>query len=478
MWPALGLLGSCLASGAATRLLNHRPVSWWWRAPLPAAHWFELNLLWTGVVLLAVAWVGLGRRLAIDRSARPGDVIAVGALWALPLALGPALFSQDMYSYLAQGSVLAHGLNPYHVAPSALARWHETRLLATVSANWRGTTAPYGPVFLGLADLASKLAGGDVVLGIEFVRVIALGGLALLALSVPRLARRLGADDVQAVWLVVASPVSLISFVAGGHNDALMAGLMVAGVTLALQDRPLAGLALCALAATVKLPAAAGVAVIAICWLRDEPARWRQILPAAGVVVAGVVLAVGAVTGVGLSWISASLFSTPASVRLAITPATALAVTIHELGHGVHSGVEQAAAGLESALVKVGMAFVVLFAAWLCLDVRRERLARALGLMLIVAAIGGPAAWPWYLIWGTALLAADPVAQRSPWLQIAMLVPAFALMPGGDVVVSLPHAYELLILYACAATVAVGAGRRRRRAPASRVPAVPRPEVA
>jgi hypothetical protein len=163
-----------------------------------------------------------------------------------------------------------------------------------------------------------------------------------------------------------------------------------------------------------------------------------------------------------LTWLSGSLFSTPATVRLAITPATALAVTIHELGHGVHHGVAHAAAGLERAAVVVAMGLVVAFAAWLCLRVRRERLVRVLGVMLIAAAIGGPAAWPWYLIWGVALLAADPLAQRSVWVELAVSVPVFAVMAGGQVAVPLPDAYQVTIIYLAAAVgAAVVYGRRR-----------------
>jgi alpha-1,6-mannosyltransferase len=265
--------------------------------------------------------------------------------------------------------------------------------------------------------------------------------------------------------LAVASPLSLLYFVGGGHNDALMAGLMVAGVTLALEERWLAGLALCALATTIKLPAAAAIVVIEICWLRSEPGRWRAVLARGAAVVVGIAVGVGLLTGVGSSWVSADLFSTPATVRVAITPATALAVTIHELGHGVAHGVEYAAAGLERAAVVAAMGLVVALAAWLCLRVRRERLVRVLGVMLIAAAIGGPVAWPWYLIWGVALLAADPVAQRSPWLELAVTVPVFVVMAGGQVAVSLPDSFVLAILYLAAAAGAAVAYRRRRGRP-------------
>jgi len=39
---------------------------------------------------------------------------------------------------------------------------------------------------------------------------------------------------------------------------------------------------------------------------------------------------------------------------------------------------------------------------------RIPRLALYLGALLLVAAAGGPAAWPWYFSWGLVLLAACP----------------------------------------------------------------------
>ena len=78
----------------------------------------------------------------------------------------------------------------------------------------------------------------------------------------------------MALWLGALSPLALFSFVSSGHNDALMVGLLVAGVTLAVEGRLLAGLVLCALAATVKLPAAAAVVFLAVdtCRLGDRGA--------------------------------------------------------------------------------------------------------------------------------------------------------------------------------------------------------------
>jgi len=462
LWPGLGLLGSVAIAAAATRLLSRRPIPWWWRAPLLGGHSAQWHVFWGGVILLCLAWLGLGYRLGRVPQARPRDVALVAALWSIPLALGPALFSLDMYSYLAQGSLLHHGLNPYHTAPAALARWHQSRLLSAVSSTWRGTTAPYGPLFLLVSGFVAAIAGSHLTLGIELLRLPELVGVGLMAVYVPRLARALGADPTRAAWLAVASPLTLLYLVGGGHNDALMVGLMLAGVTMAVERRPLAGIALCTLAATIKLPAAAAVLVIGFVWLRSEPDRWRHVLAAGAATVAAIGLASGVLIGVGLSWVSGSLFSTPATVHLAITPSTALAVSIWELGHGVHPGLALAAHTVEHATRLLAFAVTGLICLWLGLRSTADNLVRNLGLMLIAAALGGPAAWPWYLSWGIALLACDAAMQRSRWLPVALVACAFPVMAGGQVVVALPHAPRMLAVFLVALAVVVATTARRR----------------
>jgi hypothetical protein len=459
-WPVVGLVGSLAATISATGLLSRRPVRWWWEVDL-GTHGVQWHIFWAGIILLCLAWLGLGRRLTRDPGVTPGQLLGVGVLWALPLALGPVLFSLDMYSYVAQGAVLAHGLNPYQIAPQAL---HDPRLLAGVSSTWTHTTTPYGPLFIGVAALAERVAGPHLTLAIMLLRLPELVGLGLLAWAVPRLARRLGADPARATWLAVISPLSLLYLVAGGHNDALMAGLMVAGVAMALERRPLLGIVLCSVAATVKLPAAAAVVMIGICWWREDPSRRRRILASGGLTVAGVVAATGALTGVGLTWISGSLFSTPATARMALTPSTATSVSLWELTHRFGAGVEQAAAGWESAATLAALALVGVVALALCLRVRFATLPRYLGLALIAAALGGPAAWPWYLSWGIVLLAADLRAQRVRWMPAVLVLCAFPVMASGQVAIPLPDSLLMVAAYGLAVlTWALGLRRQRHR---------------
>ena len=149
-------------------------------------------------------------------------------------------------------------------------------MLSAVSPFWRHTTSPYGPLFLGLMSVVVSITGSHLIAGVLVTRALELVGVGLLAIYVPQLARALGADRARATWLAVLSPLLALELIAGAHNDVLMIGLLVAGVTVALQGRPVQGVAVCALAATVKLPALAGVLFIAVAWARSEPDRCRS----------------------------------------------------------------------------------------------------------------------------------------------------------------------------------------------------------
>jgi hypothetical protein len=447
-WIGLGLVGSVALTATASEILS-RPVRWWFVADLEAAQ----VVFWLGVATLCIAWLGLGAR----RPERRELLIAAG-VWSLPLLVGPPLFSHDMYSYLAQGDLLRHGVNPYRHGPAVLATLHQTNVLHAVSPIWRHTTAPYGPLFVGLAAAVSAICGSHLVVGVLLMRALELPGVVMLAIFVPRLARALGADADRATWLVVASPLVLLSLVGGGHNDLLMTGLLVAGVTYAVQRRPLVAISLCAVASMIKLPALAAVAFIAVCWIRDEGAGARVVARVAlrcVLIVAGVVAAVGLATGVGVTWLSGSLLSTPGKVHLSITPSTAVGYTLHSL-----AGAHGSSYALDSVVGTVAVALTAAVGAWLLWRVDYERLVPYLGGLLLASILTGPASWPWYLSWGLAFVVVVPAWQRHPMLPVVVLAASVVIKPDGHVSLPLTAAPYTLTLYLILAAALVALSTR------------------
>jgi alpha-1,6-mannosyltransferase len=464
-YAALGLAGSVLVAYAAPRAVADHVVGWWYMPGAPSGRGHSVVLVYLGMAALCGGWLGLGRSLPSRRA-----LLAIAAAWMAPLALAPPLFSRDVYSYLAQGLILHLGHSPYHTAPAALAGLGHPHVLDAVSSFWRHTTAPYGPLFLGLVSLITAAVGNHLVAGVLLTRLLELAGAVLLAVYVPRLARSMGSDGRRALWLALLSPLVTLQLILAGHNDLLMVGMLAAGVSYALGGRPMLGIAICALAATVKVPALAGVAFIAVAWGREEPGRYGPIrfMGAAALLALAVLGVVTLVAGVGVGWLSTSLFATPAKVRLAITPATGLGYTVASLLSDVGIGVSHR--GLEGVFGVVGFALTAVAGAVLLYRVRVARVVPWLGAFLVIAAAGGPAAWPWYFVWGLALLAALRAVQRSTALALAICVSVFVVKPNGILALPRHTAPAVVLVYVLIGAAVWQQGRRRRRRHPGRAP--------
>ena len=216
---------------------------WWFTVPVGTGLGAHLGLL------------RLGRRppgrLGRESASTPTGAACRSApswlilgLWGLPFFLGAPLFSRDLYSYVAQGHLADHGLNPYVVAPAALGP-RQPPLLDRLGVAAHGL--PVRPTLRGrqprrsiririIAGARRSWCSGPSSWSVSV----------LLMVSLPVLARRLGNDPGLALWLAVLSPLALFSFVSSGHNDALMLGLMLAGITIGIGGRLRWGIALCA----------------------------------------------------------------------------------------------------------------------------------------------------------------------------------------------------------------------------------------
>ena len=459
-WVGLGAGGSVLLTVAGARL-GGGSVTWWFHPRVLTGDATKI-VFYAGMAALAAAWLGLGRALR-GRGVSASQLWPVALLWALPLAVGVPLFSRDVYSYLAQGTIAHIGLSPYRHAPAILAHSGHVHVLSAVDPFWRSATAPYGPLFVGAVSLIVAATGSHLIAGVLLLRALELVGFVLLGVFVPRLARVTGADPARALWLTMLSPLVLLQLIAAGHNDLLMIGVMVAGVTFALERRPVLAIGVCALAATVKVPAIVAAIFIAAAWIRMAP-RWPDRLArgiGAVAVAAAVASAVTLLTGFGTGWISSALFSTPARVRLAITLATDLSWTLASLLRDV--GASVTFRGLESVLRVVAGAGSVIVALALLGRSERRSLPRYLGLALVAFALGGPAVWPWYLCWGLVLLAAWPGTQFSPVIVIATLIGSFLVKPDGILALPLDSSPIIAALWLAAALAWYAWTRRGHR---------------
>ncbi|WP_432752810.1 polyprenol phosphomannose-dependent alpha 1,6 mannosyltransferase MptB [Streptomyces sp. JL2001] len=371
-------------------------------------------LAYLGLTLLLAAWWRYGRLLAAGEV--PGTRRTLGTLgaWTAPLLLAPPLHSADVYSYIAQGAMVLEGHDVYGAGPSVLGPGDlGADAAASVGGHWTDTPAPYGPVFLVLAQAVVRLTGGAVVPAVLGMRLLALGAVALIAWAVTAAGRAAAdgrpaerADESAgdhgsgALWLAVLNPLLLIHVVGGLHNDGLMIGLMLGGVVLATRGRWVLGSVLVGLAMMIKSPAAVALLFVGATTARGHGARGLfkgLVLP--GLTAAGVAAAATLAAGTGFGWLRTQ--------SVAGTIHTALSVT-SDLGLGLGLLVADDPEPVKGAVQKLGLAAALAVIAVLARRAWQGRTdpVRGLGISLLALVALSPMVQPWYLLWGTAVVAA------------------------------------------------------------------------
>jgi hypothetical protein len=388
-----------------------------------------------GMVLFVRVWFGLYQTLRARPNVPIRHLAYMLGLWILPLMAVAPLFSRDVFSYAAQGEMMSHHINPYVYGPGTLG---SGPYVSGVDNLWLNTPAPYGPLFLLLAGWSASLSLHHALITVLFLRVQSVAGVALIAYCIPKLARSFGKDAGPAFVLAVLNPLTLLALVGGAHNDALMLGLLLAGVTAARSRHPVWGVVLCALAAAIKVPAAIGIVYIAWDWA-GSGAEWRgrfRMLVRSGLITLVVFGALSFVSGLGVGWIAN--LGTPGTVRSWMAPATAVGLLISGTSHVMGAGVSLA--GVLTLTRAIGLVAAAVIAVY-CLR-HRERMGvlMALGITMLAFVLLGPVVQPWYLTWGVIILA--PVATgRMLWaiLGISTVAPFIGLTGGADLLNQLVH---------------------------------------
>jgi hypothetical protein len=359
-----------------------------------------LLLVYGGIAVMLGSWFEMVRTLRRSPDSGLGAPIAIAVAWAAPILAMPPLFSRDVYSYAAQGEMVQRGINPYSRTPSALGGGPFLRL---VDPMWRHVPAPYGPAWERLSGWVVGASGHDVLAALVGFRLVALVGIALIAWGVPVLAESVGRSGTVAFTLAVLNPLVLLVLLGGAHNDALMLGLLVAGCAVARRHHVFVGLVLCAMAAEVKVPALIGAVFIGWWWSGPGSDWRRRAAHVVGAVLFGavVMVAIGAVSGLGWRWLSG--LSNPGVVVSWLDPATAVGLLVSRGADGL--GLSGHQAGFVQGARAVGLGLAAVTSLGLLVRSRRVGDLSALGWSLLLFVVLGPVVWPWYETWGFVFLA-------------------------------------------------------------------------
>ncbi|TGD90430.1 hypothetical protein BayCH28_00740 [Mycolicibacterium sp. CH28] len=432
----------------------------------------SLTMTTTGAVMMALAWLMLGRFTLGPRRMSRSQLDHTLLLWMVPLLIAPPMYSKDVYSYLAQSQISANGLNPYKVGPApGLGLDHVFTL--SVPSLWRETPAPYGPLFLWIGRGISALTGENIVAAVLSHRVMVLIGVGLIVWAVPRLARRCGVAEVSALWLGAANPLLLMHLVAGIHNEALMLGLMLTGTEFALRGisgpagsaaagivsapllpRPLhwphgrrewaawaplglltGGAVLITMSSQVKLPGLLALGFVGMALAHRWGGTVKAFLLASTLAVglSVVVMAlIGWASGLGFGWIFT--LGTANVVRSWMSPPTLLALGTGQVG--ILLGLGDHTTAVLSLTRAMGVLIIMITVTWLLLAVLRGKLhpVGGLGVALGATVLLFPVVQPWYLLWAIIPLAAWATRPgfRIATIAVSLIVGIFGPTANGD----------------------------------------------
>jgi alpha-1,6-mannosyltransferase len=392
-------------------------VPWWAvlanRGPgVAPGHLLTTLLAVLGVVLLCLGWGRLLRVLRAEPDVKLRTVCWPVCAWIAPLLLSAPFASQDVWIYGAQGKMVLSGLG----ASRPVALLGHSTWLSGVDPKWALRPSIYGPGSLDISALFVRISGGRPWVAAECWRLVVILSLVLCAWGAYRIVSARGREPKPAVVAAVLNPGILIALVASIHNDALMVGLMVAGIAMAVSRKRWPAFALCALAITIKAPAA--LALLAVAWW-----AWKSgWLGRAVGLVTGAVMAVGAlvVTGLllggGFDWVkSASLGLLTSSFSIA------------DGLMGITS------AGVADTIQVAGITLAVVL---LLRPKARDNWITTLALSFAIMAFCAVNPQPWYLPWIIVLLACGGMREGVERACIVLLVVmmAWSEMPLGTVV--------------------------------------------
>ncbi len=408
-------------------------VSWYARLPLEALP------VWTTVTPLVIAVAVAGTYRWVRQSAPgplPGLMIAsVALLWALFFFTPPfaAQRLDDLNHYYFHGKMLArYGLNPYVVAPSAVAADPDYPAVAI----WHWFRFNYGPLWLALAALVAlvtdRLAVGVLLLRTSLAAA-AVAGIGLAARLSTIASAKVGLGHSQGRQLLGMSwalhPLLLVWGLSGGHNDVIVAVVLLAALALGQRGRWQVA-ALAVVAAALFKP----VAVVwwPMFWLAGVAAAAdRRLRVGVQMVLAAFGLALVAYVPVWPGWATIA-GSIPTQNPLLAGPLVAV--------------LRPWAGGSATAAAAVGFGFVYIAVLWWLSrsPSNLERIAAASLMVGLAMLAASPLLQPWYALWLVPFL----IVLHRPWAR---------WLEGGLIVASLTF-YPLFYPVGWAVAVATVAG--------------------
>lgn len=429
----LGALGTCLIAlgglgGGALPVVDNPWFAFPFGATMSRMMLAANAVVLIGVGMLVVSWLFMAPFVgAGGHSPRIGApaVQRTFVAWVLPLMLTAPLFTQDIYSYLANGAIVRMGLNPYAAGPVEILGVDHP-LARSVPFIWAHSPSPYGPVALGIAAVISALTSDAIFWGVIVHRILSVAGLLAASWGLRSLALRCGVNISAALWLGLLNPLTILHLVGGIHNEALMLGFVLVGLELglraasALQKKSatpavwglvVASGVLLSCAGLVKvtgfIPLGFTGMALARCFHQTGTSAGRSIARAVAVqtlLLLATTTLVSLSTGIGFGWVTGQ--GGAASIRSWLSLTTDIGVISGFIGMLLGLGDQT-----EAVLVvtrAAGLAVAGAFGLRMLWATFRGTIhpVGGLGVSMLVLVILFPVVHPWYPLWAILPLAA------------------------------------------------------------------------
>ena len=174
-------------------------------------------------------------------------ILAVAVAMRIEMLFTEPYLSSDLYRYIWDGRVQAHGINPYRFLPAAteLAGLRDTTIYPHINrADYAPTIYPPAAQFVFLA--ISRLGESVMVMKLGMLGFEALGIGCLLVIL-----RRLGLP-MRRIAAYAWHPMPVWEIAGSAHLDAAMLGLLLLSLWLYLDRRGLTAAAVATIAALIK----------------------------------------------------------------------------------------------------------------------------------------------------------------------------------------------------------------------------------
>ncbi|MBA4103041.1 MAG: hypothetical protein C0488_12550, partial [Arthrobacter sp.] len=268
---------------------------------------------------------------------------------------------------------------------------------------------PYGQLFLWIEQFVVWSTNVQPEASVMLFRLVALAGVVLCVIYVPKLAELHGVNPHRALWLTAANPLFLTNFIASVHNDALMIGLALAGLYYSATHRVVRGVVLVTLSIAVKPITIVFLPFIGLLWAGKD-AGWLRKFGFWGLTAAlslGILALMSLVNGFGFGWING--LSAPGSISIWYAPVGLIGMVVASLANSF--GLDGAT--LAGFVSDAGKLLAVGVIAWQIFRGDHDRLIRRLTLAFAAVVLLAPMIQSWYVVWLIPLFAVTGI--RNDW---------------------------------------------------------------